>query len=268
MIIMGAPLMAKGHSNVCYIHRLGTGFEAVKKAKAVSNSLGLDLFEYNGFIYEGRSGVRLANETNMPVIEQKIESTGGISRIKANIEAEIAKNGESPRYARPNECRRDVFPPAPRKENTGPCRPKVSGRADEAAKHSAAILEAQKAEREKAITAAENCFIYDKEVENARLPGGRMLIIELLKEHEIPVPPKMQEWIGSSLTAVFYDDAKGCWRCRCNGSLDTAFFYHLKQLQLAVLTKQQYNEMIGCAGSYDCPADNEDDIEFDGEMEM
>ena len=110
-------LTARKHSNVCYIHRKDIGFEAVKKAKSISNSLGLDLFEHNGFVYEGRSGVRLANEKDMPGIEQRIESSGGIVRIMANIETEIAKTGESPRYTRPNERKKDAFPPDPRREN-------------------------------------------------------------------------------------------------------------------------------------------------------
>ena len=114
---MEVVLTARKHSNVCYIHRKDIGFEAVKKAKSISNSLGLDLFEHNGFVYEGRSGVRLVNEKDMPGIEQKIESSGGIGRIMANIEAEIAKTGESPRYTRPNERKKDAFPPDPRREN-------------------------------------------------------------------------------------------------------------------------------------------------------
>ena len=105
------------HSNVFYINRVETGFVAIKKAKAFRNSLGLDLFVHNGFVYEGRSGVRLSNETDMTDIEERIESIGGIGKIMENIENYVAKSGESPRYTRPDERKKDVFPPDPAREN-------------------------------------------------------------------------------------------------------------------------------------------------------
>ena len=105
------------HSNVYYIHRLEIGFQATKKAKPVKNDLGLDLFKHNGFVYEGRSGVRLSNEMDMADIEHKIESIGGIEVIHESIEKFIANNGESPRYTRPDERKKDVFPPDPAREN-------------------------------------------------------------------------------------------------------------------------------------------------------
>ncbi len=49
-------MMHEKHSSVCYIFREGA-FSPVKEGKLFRNDFGLDLFQYKGAIYEGRTGL-------------------------------------------------------------------------------------------------------------------------------------------------------------------------------------------------------------------
>ena len=50
-------MMNEKHSSVCYIFREGA-FSPVRKAKPFRNDFGLDLFQYKGAVYEGRTGLQ------------------------------------------------------------------------------------------------------------------------------------------------------------------------------------------------------------------
>ena len=49
--------MSEKHSTVCYIFREGA-FSPVREAKPFHNDFGLDLFQYKGAVYEGRTGLQ------------------------------------------------------------------------------------------------------------------------------------------------------------------------------------------------------------------
>ena len=107
--------MAK-HSNVYYVYNRESGFEAVEKARGCKNSHGLDLFRHNKNVYEGRTGVRFIAETELPNLDTKINSMGGVDKFNELVEDMLKKIGESPRYTRPDERKQDIFPPDPAKE--------------------------------------------------------------------------------------------------------------------------------------------------------
>ena len=50
-------MMNEKHSTVCYIFREGA-FSPVREAKPFRNDFGLDLFQYKGAVYEGRTGLQ------------------------------------------------------------------------------------------------------------------------------------------------------------------------------------------------------------------
>ena len=108
--------MAK-HSNVYYVYNRTSGFEAVEKAKSCKNNHGLDLFRYKGNVYEGRSGVKFITEADLPNLDTKINSMGGVEKFNSLVDDMLKTTGDSPRYTRPNERKKDVFPPDPTKEN-------------------------------------------------------------------------------------------------------------------------------------------------------
>lgn len=102
------------HSNVCYIMKFDGKdengksiyrFEAVEKAKPFKNKYGLDIFEIDGNLTEGRSGLGMGRkdqfESNM--------SSKTPEQIEKMINMAIEKYGLSPRYTNPNETRKGVF---------------------------------------------------------------------------------------------------------------------------------------------------------------
>jgi len=105
------------HSNVYYIYKGESGFEAVEKATGCKNSHGLDLFRYKSSVYEGRTGVKFISEAELPNLDLKLKSMGGTEKFNALVEDMLKKTGESPRYSRPEERKIDIFPPDPAKEN-------------------------------------------------------------------------------------------------------------------------------------------------------
>jgi len=108
---------AAKHSNVYYIYKVESGFEAVGKAKGCKNSHGLDLFRYKGSVYEGRTGVKFISEADLPNLDTKIKNMGGVEKFNSLVEDMLKKTGDSPRYTRPDERKKDIFPPDPAKEN-------------------------------------------------------------------------------------------------------------------------------------------------------
>jgi hypothetical protein len=102
------------HSNVCYILKnIGKDengktmhkFEPVQNAKIFHNSYGLDLFEIDGKLTEGKSGLGVC-DTNK--FEEAFKNYG-IEKFHAMIESAVEKYGLSPRYTKPEETKNEVF---------------------------------------------------------------------------------------------------------------------------------------------------------------
>lgn len=108
--------MAKRHSAVCYVFRDGE-FSPVEDAKPFPNGLGLDLFVYKGQFYEGKSGLRLCSVCGESELLNMIGRNGGPARLEKQIADSVEKNGLSPRYTRPEETKKQVFPKV-KDENT------------------------------------------------------------------------------------------------------------------------------------------------------
>lgn len=105
------------HSNVYYKYDSHKeNFTPLEKATRYKNNHGLDLFKHNGFVYEGRTGVRLISESMFTAFDSKLESIGGVEEFNKRIEKQLEITGESPRYSRPNELKKEVFPPNPKNE--------------------------------------------------------------------------------------------------------------------------------------------------------
>ena len=144
-------------------------------------------------------------------------------------------------------------------------RQNLLGRYDEAKAHNAPILEERhqrdeqrKAEREAercqreqeqqarydaAIREAEEDILAGKEVVNREV-NGKALIMQLFREHEIPVPLKTQGWIINALHSIRYSPESGQWDYRYyRKSRDsTKMFELLPKLSAAIQTKQQFAE--------------------------
>lgn len=108
--------MNEKHSAVCYIFRDGA-FSPIQEAKSFQNEFGLDLFQYKGAIYEGRTGLCLCNLQQSQDLSGFMERHGGLESIEKQITNSLGRTGLSPRYTRPNEKKKDIFPPKERDEN-------------------------------------------------------------------------------------------------------------------------------------------------------
>lgn len=104
------------HSDVYYIFK-NKAFNPVREAKSFHNSLGLDLFQYHGFIYEGRTGLRLCTMQESANLESFVERHGGLESLQKLISDSLKRTGLSPRYAQPDKRKKDVFPPKVRDES-------------------------------------------------------------------------------------------------------------------------------------------------------
>ena len=74
--------------------------------------------------------------------------------------------------------------------------------------------------------------------------NGKALIMQLFREHEIPVPLKTQGWIINALHSIRYSPESGQWDYRYyRKSRDsTKMFELLPKLSAAIQTKQQFEE--------------------------
>ena len=68
--------MSEKHSAVCYIFREGA-FTPVQEAKPLRNEFNLDLFQYKGAVYEGKTGLRLCPVQDAEYLSLFIRSHGG-----------------------------------------------------------------------------------------------------------------------------------------------------------------------------------------------
>ena len=69
-------MMREKHSAVCYIFREGA-FSPVKEGKPFRNDFGLDLFQYKGAVYEGRTGLQFCPLKQAEDIASVIGKHGG-----------------------------------------------------------------------------------------------------------------------------------------------------------------------------------------------
>jgi len=104
----------KEHSNVFYIFTKSgsdTCFEAVQKAQAVKSDFGLDLFRYDGKVYEGQTGLIVVNRLDdLPSWVSKMQEENAVTRLNERIEEVLKTTGLSPRYTRPDERKDEIFP--------------------------------------------------------------------------------------------------------------------------------------------------------------
>ena len=108
--------MGEKHSAVCYIFREGA-FTPVQETKPLRNDFGLDLFQYKGAVYEGKTGLHLCPARDAEYLALFIKSHGGIEKVQQVINSSLERTGLSPRYTRPDEKKKDIFPPKEKDEN-------------------------------------------------------------------------------------------------------------------------------------------------------
>ena len=108
--------MAKRHSSVCYLFENGE-FQPVENARPFPNGLGLDLFAFKDHFYEGKTGLRLCSLCEEAQLRDTIDRSGGSAHLDKLIADSIEKNGLSPRYTRPEETKKQIFPKT-KDENT------------------------------------------------------------------------------------------------------------------------------------------------------
>lgn len=118
----------------------------------------------------------------------------------------------------------------------------MKGRAQQDAREQQLAQERQ-ARYDSAIREAEGNIMAGKEVINREI-NGKSLIMQLFREHEIPVPLKTQGWIINSLHSIRYDPKIGEWNYRYfKGSRNsTKMFDLLSKLSAAIQTRQQFEE--------------------------
>ena len=73
--------MGEKHSAVCYIFREGA-FTPVQETKPLRNDFGLDLFQYKGAVYEGKTGLHLCPARDAEYLALFIKSHGGIEKVQ------------------------------------------------------------------------------------------------------------------------------------------------------------------------------------------
>ena len=343
--------MGEKHSAVGYLFREGA-FLPAQETKPVRNEFGLDLFQHSGSVYEGKTGLQFCSLQQAEDLAGFVEKHGGIEKVQKLIADSLERTGLSPRYTRPDEKKKDIFPPKEKDENRVfakdlmgnkhyyyrfynengielytmekkreffqtvyiPCdgfmvgidqrhrleevlkwlptlehgiRGEIErvfnqsmeapdrwadlgfanllGRYEEAKAHNAPIAaerqrqanerRAQQDAREQqlaqerqarydsAIREAEGDIMAGKEVINREI-NGKSLIMQLFREHEIPVPLKTQGWIINSLHSIRYDPQIGEWNYRYfKGSRNsTKMFDLLSKLSAAIQTRQQFEE--------------------------
>ena len=80
------------------------------KPSRFKNEFGLDLFQYKGAIYEGRTGLCLCNLQQSQDLSGFMERHGGLESIEKQITNSLGRTGLSPRYTRPNEKKKGYIP--------------------------------------------------------------------------------------------------------------------------------------------------------------
>ena len=108
-------MMNEKHSSVCYIFR--EGFSPVKEGQTVPQRFWSGSVSVQGAVYEGRTGLHLCPLQEAEYLDLFIKSHGGIEQVQQIITRSLERTGLSPRYARPDEKKKDIFPPKEKDEN-------------------------------------------------------------------------------------------------------------------------------------------------------
>jgi hypothetical protein len=96
------------HSNVFYTLNAQDEYTPRKNATGIRNSLGIDIFQYNQTVYEGRTGVRVCPLYDLDsFLKKRIVSK---ENYEALLKPVIEKYGLSPRYAQPEVKKEQLFP--------------------------------------------------------------------------------------------------------------------------------------------------------------
>ena len=102
--------MGEKHSAVGYLFREGA-FLPAQETKPVRNEFGLDLFQHRGSVYEGKTGLQFCSLQQAEDLAGFVEKHGGIEKVQKLIADSLERTGLSPRYTRPDEKKKDIFPP-------------------------------------------------------------------------------------------------------------------------------------------------------------
>ena len=108
--------MGEKHSAVGYLFREGA-FLPAQETKPVRNEFGLDLFQHRGSVYEGKTGLQFCSLQQAEDLAGFVEKHGGIEIVQKLIADSLERTGLSPRYTRPDEKKKDIFPPKEKDEN-------------------------------------------------------------------------------------------------------------------------------------------------------
>ena len=108
--------MGEKHSAVGYLFREGA-FLPAQETKPVRNEFGLDLFQHRGSVYEGKTGLQFCSLQQVEDLAGFVEKHGGIEKVQKLIADSLERTGLSPRYTRPDEKKKDIFPPKEKDEN-------------------------------------------------------------------------------------------------------------------------------------------------------
>lgn len=108
--------MGEKHSAVGYLFREGA-FLPAQETKPVHNEFGLDLFQHRGSVYEGKTGLQFCSLQQAEDLAGFVEKHGGIEKVQKLIADSLERTGLSPRYTRPDEKKKDIFPPKEKDEN-------------------------------------------------------------------------------------------------------------------------------------------------------
>lgn len=114
--------MSEKHSAVCYIFREGA-FSPVREAKPFHNDFGLDLFQYKGAVYEGRTGLQFCPLKQAEDIASVIGKHGGLEKVQKLIADSLERTGLSP--ATPGQMKRKRTSSRQRKRMKTGCLPKT-----------------------------------------------------------------------------------------------------------------------------------------------
>ena len=90
----------------CLLYLPGGAFSPVQEAKPFHNDFGLDLFQYKGAVYEGRTGLQFCPLKQAADIASFIGKHGGLEKVQKLIADSLERTGLSPRYTRPDEKKR------------------------------------------------------------------------------------------------------------------------------------------------------------------
>ena len=115
-------MMNEKHSSVCYIFREGA-FSPVKEGKPFRNDFGLDLFQYKGAVYEGRTGLHLCPLQEAEYLDLFIKSHGGIEQVQQIITRSLERTASLP--ATPDQMKRKRTSSRQRKRMKTGCLPKT-----------------------------------------------------------------------------------------------------------------------------------------------